>query len=88
MQFLGSLSQSMSQRYLSHANQPIGGVLISPLSRAKVATKSAGAHTSNAKCIPAEELIKDIQMNQYCEEEITSISFRNAPPEPHLTGYD
>ena len=38
MQFLGSLSQSMLQRYRSHANHPMGGVLISPLSRAKVVT--------------------------------------------------
>lgn len=53
MQFLGSCSQSMSQRNLSHANQPIGGVLINPLSRAKVAPESTEANRSAAKCITA-----------------------------------
>lgn len=56
MQFLGSFSQSMSQRYRSHANQPMGGVLISPLSRAKVVAESTDAKTSTGKCIPAEEI--------------------------------
>lgn len=55
MQFLGSCSQSISQRNRSHASQPMGGVLISPLSRAKVVTQSAEATRSVTECIPAEE---------------------------------
>lgn len=43
MQFTGSCSQSMSQRNRSHASQPIGGVLISPLSRPSAAPHSRDA---------------------------------------------
>lgn len=44
----------MSQRNLSHANHPIGGFLISPLSRASVPKESTDANRSGAKCIPAK----------------------------------
>ncbi len=54
MQFLGSLSQSTLQRKRSHANQPIGGVLSRPLSRAEVRTKSTEANANTERCIPAE----------------------------------
>lgn len=52
MQFFGSFVQSMSQRNRSHANQPIGGVLISPLSRAKAVMVATEAKMSTEKCIP------------------------------------
>lgn len=44
----------MSQRNLSHASHPIGGVLISPLSRASVPKESTDASRSGAKCISAK----------------------------------
>ncbi|TNN61580.1 hypothetical protein EYF80_028192 [Liparis tanakae] len=42
---------SMSQRKRSHASQPIGGTLISPLSRAKVTAAESADTSSTAKCI-------------------------------------
>lgn len=55
MQFLGSSSQSMSQRNRSHANQPIGGVLIRPLSKARAAPESTDTSRGTAGCIAAEQ---------------------------------
>lgn len=55
MQFLGSSWQSMSQRNRSHANQPIGGVLIRPLSKARVAPESTDTSRGTTGCIAAEK---------------------------------
>ncbi len=51
MQLSGSLRQSMSQRKRSQANQPIGGVLISPLSRAQAAAENARTKITPERCM-------------------------------------
>lgn len=63
----------MSQRNLSHASHPIGGVLISPLSRASVPKDSTDANRSSAKCIPAKT--KQWQVIQMLELWLSNIKW-------------
>lgn len=89
MQFLGSSSQSMSQRNRSHANQPIGGVLIRPLSKAKAAPESTDTSRGTAGCIAAEKRhLKGLAQNLSAEylKVFPVVGREKKVPANHLSG--
>lgn len=61
MQFLGSFLQSMSHRNRSHANQPMGGILIRPLSNAK---ETAARDRNRARKPPEDNILERNQQNR------------------------